>query len=424
MRLILMRLSLWVMILGGGTYCGWAEPMITVIMPAYTREAAFESVAMGEEEDVSETATEEEAAFESAEEVQEELLEGLNFDGMDEVMRDIGGDGSISFEDLIRSLMDGDVSFGEENTEVWKQALYQIFLTELDSNRIIMVKLVLLAIVTAMFTNLSGSMTQGLVSENGFYITYLVMTALLLSSYTLIYELAWETVEDILGIMQTLIPVYMAAVGISSGVTSSAVLQDAMVMGITMVSFAVKKIVFPIIQLYVVLGLINNLMDKDRFSKLCELLQTLVNWLLKSVLALVVGVNAVKSMLAPATDSVTATALQRGLTVIPGGQAVNAVAGVMIGSGVLIKNAIGVGGILVLAFAVSVPVIKMTVFILLYKIIAAMLQPIADARMVQGINSISQGGQLLISSVLSVIVLFMVTIAIIAVSTNVTYYSG
>jgi stage III sporulation protein AE len=164
-------------------------------------------------------------------------------------------------------------------------------------------------------------------------------------------------------------------------------------------------------------------MEQDRFSKLLELLHTMVTWLLKSVLALVVGVNTIKSMLAPVTDSITATALQRGLTVIPGGQAVNAVSGVVIGSGVLIKNAIGVGGMLVLVLAVSVPVIKMTVFILLYKLIAAMLQPIADARMIRGINSVSQGGQLLISTVLSVIVLFLVSIAIIAVSTNVTYYS-
>lgn len=424
MRVTLISLSVWFMLIGGGTCCNFTEIAEFDETAEYTGQAEIVGTAGFMETAESTEATETNETTESPEEVQEEMLESFDFDGMDEIMQNMGGSSSMSFEDLVRSLMSGDVTMSDEDTEEWKQALYQIFLAELDSNRIIMVKLVLLAIVTAMFTNLSGSMTQGLVSENGFYITYLVMTALLLSSYTLIYQLAWETVEDILGIMQTLIPTYMVAVGMSSGVTSSVVLQDGMVLGITMVSFAVEKVVFPIIQLFVVLGLINNLMEKDHFSKLGELLQTLVNWLLKSVLALVVGVNAIKSMLAPATDSVTTTALQRGLTVIPGGQAVNAVSGVIIGSGVLIKNAIGVGGILVLALAVSVPVIKMTIFILLYKIIAAMLQPIADARMIRGINSISQGGQLLISSVLSVIVLFMVSIAIIAVSTNVTYYAG
>jgi stage III sporulation protein AE len=361
--------------------------------------------------------------YESQEEVQEDLLREYDFSGMNQILQNMSGEEALSFGELVRSLMGGDLPIQEDSAAEWKQIVYQVFLTELDSNRIILAKLILLAIITAMYTNVSGSMTQGLVRENGFYITYLVMITLLMSSYTLIYQIAYETVEDILEIMQTLIPTYMTAVSMSAGITSSVVLQDGMVLGITLVSTAVERVVFPMIQLYVILGLVNNLMEQDRFSKLLELLHTMVTWLLKSVLALVVGVNTIKSMLAPVTDSITATALQRGLTVIPGGQAVNAVSGVVIGSGVLIKNAIGVGGMLVLVLAVSVPVIKMTVFILLYKLIAAMLQPIADARMIRGINSVSQGGQLLISTVLSVIVLFLVSIAIIAVSTNVTYYS-
>jgi stage III sporulation protein AE len=238
------------------------------------------------------------------------------------------------------------------------------------------------------------------------------------------YQLAWETVEDILNFMKILIPTYMAAVTFSSGVTSSTVLQEGMLLGITMVSQMVERIVFPLIQLFVILGLMNNLMEKDYFSKLGELLQSLVRWLLKSVLALVVGVNTIKSMRAPAADSVTTTAFQRGLAVIPGGQAVNVVSGIVIGSGVLIKNAIGVGGILVLAVSVSIPVMKMTVFVLLYRAMAAMLQPIAEPRMIRGLNSVSDGGQLLISTVISVIALFMISIAVIAVSTNVTYYAA
>ena len=129
-------------------------------------------------------------------------------------------------------------------------------------------------------------------------------------------------------------------------------------------------------------------------------------------------------MLAPAADSVAAAALQRGLGAVPGGQALNAVSGVVIGSGILIKNAIGVGGMLLIAMAVTLPIIKMSVFILSYKFIAALLQPISDKRMIQGIQGISEGGQLLMTAVLTVIVLFLLSIAIVAVSTNVTYYAG
>ncbi|MBO5239543.1 MAG: stage III sporulation protein AE [Lachnospiraceae bacterium] len=379
-------------------------------------------------EDTSEESASEEGVWweedgieESAQEIQVELLQEYDFGELDALLSENWNDKNISFEQLVWSLMQGDVP---DEGEDWKGFLYQMFLKELDANLGILIKLVLLAIITAIFTNLSGSMGKGMIRENGFYITYLIMTALLMSSFYLIFQVAVETVEDILQIMEALIPTYMVAVGFSSGVTSSVVLQEGMVMGMTSVSWGVEKIVFPIIQLYVVLELVNNLLEEDYFSKLGELIKTVVKWLLKSVLAFVVGLNAVKSMLAPVTDSVASTALQRGFSAIPGGQAVNAVSGVVIGSGILIKNAIGVGGMLLLVASVSVPILKMSVFILSYKCMAAILQPISDKRMIQGIQSISEGGQMLITSVLTVIVLFLLSIAIVAVSTNVGYYSG
>lgn len=353
--------------------------------------------------------------------IQEDMLQEYDFQELNQIVNRNWEQQDLTFEDMVWSLMQGDV---ENQGGDWKDYLYRIFLEELDANRGILIKLILLAMITAIFTNLSGSVGKGLISENGFYITYLITTALLMSSFALIYQVAEETVEEILTIMEALIPTYMMAVGVSSGVTSSAVLQEGMVMGITAVSWGIQKIVFPLIQLYVVLGLVNNLMEEDHFSKFGELIKTGTGWLMKSVLAFVVGLNAIKSMLAPAADSVTATALQRGLTAIPGGQAVNAVSGVVIGSGILIKNAIGVGGMLLLVAAVSVPILKMSVFILSYKFIAALLQPISDKRMIRGIQSISDGGQMLITAVLTVIVLFLLSIAIVAVSTNVTYYAG
>lgn len=357
----------------------------------------------------------------SAEEIQDELMQGYEFDALNDLVSEYGSDTEWSFEDMVSSLMQGDVEV-EENG--WKKYCYEIFLKELEANIGILVKLILLAVITAIFTNMSGTVGKGLISENGFYITYLIMTALLMSSFYLIYQVAEDTVTDLIQIMEALIPTYMMAVSFSSGVTSSAILQESMVLGISAVSWGIRKIVFPCIQLFVVLQLVNNLQEEDFFSKFGELIQTGVKWLLKSILAVVVGMNAIKSMLAPAADSVAAAALQRGLGAVPGGQALNAVSGVVIGSGILIKNAIGVGGMLLIAMAVTLPIIKMSVFILSYKFIAALLQPISDKRMIQGIQGISEGGQLLMTAVLTVIVLFLLSIAIVAVSTNVTYYAG
>lgn len=366
----------------------------------------------------------EEASTEEAlnpEQIQEELLGAYDFGELDALMEESLDMQGLDFETLVQELMKGKT--GVEGTE-WQDYLYQLFLKELDANKGIMLKLIFLAMVTAFFTNLGGSMGKSMIGENGFYITYLLMTSLLLYSFTIIFELAQDTVAELLQIMEALIPVYVLAVSVTSGISSSAALQEGMVFGLTAVTYGIQRIIFPFLELFVVFGLVNNLMEEDYFSHFGDLIKTGVQWLLKAILAVVVGINAIKNLLAPAADSVTAAALQRGLAVIPGGQAVNTVSGVMIGSGILIKNAIGAGGMLVLVFAVSVPILKMSVFVLLYKFTEALLQPVADKRMLRGIESVSDGGRLLISCVLTVIALFLLTIAMVAVSTNASYYAG
>lgn len=352
--------------------------------------------------------------------IQEELLQSYDFGELDRLLTQDWNVSGYDFKTIVQGLLTGDIS--EEIG--WQEAFYELFLQEIDANKAIMLKLLLLAMITAFFTNLGGAFGKSMIGENGFYVTYLLMTALLLYSFSIVFQLAQDTVEELRKIMETLIPVYIMAVSITSGITSSVVLQEGMVLGLTAVSYGIQRIIFPFAELFVVLGLVNNLMEEDYFSRFGDLIKTWIRWMLKGILAAVVGVNTVKSMLAPAADSVTATALQRGLAIIPGGQAVNTVSGVMIGSGILIKNAIGVGGMLVLIMAVSMPILKMSVFVLGYKLTGVLLQPIADKRMLRGIESVSEGGRILISTVLTVIALFLLSIAIIAVSTNVMYYAG
>ena len=117
---------------------------------------------------------------------QERLLSTYDFGELNDLFRQNWQE-DMNFEELVQGLMQGDVTGDGRD---WKSYLYQIFLSELNENRGILIRLFLLAVVTAIFTNMGGTVGKGLISENGFYITYLMMTALLMSSFTLIYQVA------------------------------------------------------------------------------------------------------------------------------------------------------------------------------------------------------------------------------------------
>lgn len=352
------------------------------------------------------------------EEIADEMIREYDFSEINRQLQSVSGLETIDFEDLTELLLQGDIAVNSGNIDGIGQLFYHWFLSELNANRSIMIKLLALAVFMAVFTNLSSAASQGSVSENGFYVTYLVMSVLLLASYRTMYELAYTAFEDLLKIMSALVPVYIMAVGYSSGITSATVMEDSMVLGMTILSGAVRRWILPVIHLFFALGLVDQLMKREFFSRLSDLLFTSVKWILKSILALTVGLNTIKSMLAPAVDSVTASAFQRGLQIIPGGDTASMVSGVVIGSGVLIKNAIGAGGMCVLVMAVSTPVLKLTVIVFMYKLMEALLQPIADPRMIKGLQTADRSGQMLLSVLLAEIVLFLLSIAIVAGHTN------
>ncbi|MBQ8983975.1 MAG: stage III sporulation protein AE [Lachnospiraceae bacterium] len=358
------------------------------------------------------------------EEIADEMIREYDFSELNRQLQSVSGLETMNFEDLTELLLQGDIGINSGNIKGIGQLLYRWFLSELDANRFVMVKLFALAVFMAVFTNLNSASSQAGVSENGFYVTYLVMSVLLLAAYQTMYDLAYTAFEDLLKIMSALVPVYITAVGYSSGITSATVMEDSLILGMTLISEAVRRWIMPVIHLYFALGMMDQLMKRDFFSRLSDLLSVSVSWILKSILALTVGLNTIKSMLAPAVDSVTAAAFQRGLQIIPGGDTAAMMSGVVIGSSVLIKNAIGAGGMCVLVMAVSTPVLKLTVIVFMYKMLEAMLQPVADVRMIKGLQVVDRSGQMLLSVLLAEIVLFLLSIAVIAGHTNMNYYVG
>src|SRR5699024_7627943 len=86
----------------------------------------------------------------------------------------------------------------------------------------------------------------------------------------------------------------------------------------------------------------------------------------------------------------------------------------------LLKNTIGVVGLIVILITVSFPAIKIAVIALIYKIAAAVVQPVGDGPIIQTLNIISQYIILILASLLAVSFMFFLAIVIIITSGNLT----
>jgi stage III sporulation protein AE len=188
---------------------------------------------------------------------------------------------------------------------------------------------------------------------------------------------------------------------------------------ITIVDFLIIKVVIPLIDFYLVIMLANNLSKEDTLSKLAELFSSAINWLLKSLMAVVVGFGAIQGLIVPVADQVKRSALLKASEAIPGiGDALGGVTETVLGAGVLLKNAIGVSGLVVIVVICAVPFLKLLVITIVYKAGSAVLQPISDKRFIECISASAKSASMLLQTVFVGAVLFLLSITIVAVTTG------
>ena len=348
-------------------------------------------------------------------EAEETIWKEFEFSEIEDLLDDIFPEKKTDFQDLIKKMLSGQT---EPSLQVIGEMISDQFFYEWKSSKAGMVHILLIVIVAAVFTNFSNVFQNQQISEISFYVLYLLLITIGLNSFRILIVSASENLERLIGFMKVLGPVYFLAVAFAAGSSTSILFFNLVLLLIYLVELVILNFLIPFVQVYIVVKVMNNLSEEDYLSKFAELCETVIAWTLKTLLAGVTGVNIIQGLLSPAIDSLKRSVVGRSAEAIPVvGDAIGGVTEVMLGTAVLIKNGIGVAGALVCIGICLVPIIQMAVVTLLYKLIAAMIQPVSDKRIVGCISSIADGSQMLLRIIFTTGVLFLLTIAVVTATT-------
>ncbi|MBP3487834.1 MAG: stage III sporulation protein AE [Roseburia sp.] len=317
----------------------------------------------------------------------------------------------IRFSDVVEKLLtDGADGFDASIVKEW---IFDALFYEMDAGKTLMVEAVLLAVGFSLLKNFSGAFKQAYISEICFLLVYGILAVLLLQSFAIFEEIAAEAISGSVDFMKALIPTFCVSMVFSSGPESSAGFYQLAFLVIYLVQWLFLKVLIPLIQIYVVLELFNHFFEDEKFQNLTELVYGAVNWGMKSAGVLVLGLNAVQSMLSPAKDRLTSGAVSQAAAFVPGvGNLLNGVGELILGAGILIKNCVGVAALLFLLVIGLAPVLKILGMSVIYKLAAAVSEPVADKRIAGCMRGMAQGGMLYLKLVIYCLALFFVTIAL------------
>ena len=351
----------------------------------------------------------------SVEDMQEDLLSEIEFDSLDEFMEEMGSD--ISFYELIQQIVDE--GWGVDTIEVLTRWLWKQVFFELSASKKLILEVLLITFCFSLLKNTAGSFGNAYMSEISFMLVYSILAVLLLKSVYIFQNIVAQALEQCVNFMKMFLPCFCTGMLFSSNTYSMAGFYQLTFLVIYLVERAFNMVLLPFIHIYILLQIFSHFFEEGQFGNLAELFETAINWGLRISVTIMLSLSTVQNLINPAKDRLAQGTLGRAASAIPAlGNIIGNVGELLLGSGMIIKNAIGIGGILVLMLIGCGPFVKTVCLGFIYKIIAAVTEPWADKRISNCMKALSKGVLLYTKLLGEGILLFLVMIALAVSATS------
>lgn len=327
-------------------------------------------------------------------ETAENILKDLELDEVQKMLNEMMGEDSFSLKQMAADLIDGKEALSAETIQKF---LRTVLFNGLENEKSLLLKLILLMFLAAVFANCAEVFGNGQIGEISFYVIYLMVFILLMNSFKEMSASLEKIISWMTEFMRGLAPAYFMAVSAASGTASAAVFYEGVLILVWMIQWILLNVLLPGAGFYVLLELVNNLSKEDMLDKLAELLNTAVSWGLKTLLGAAVGLQVVRNLVAPVMDSMKRGILGKAAGAIPAvGNAVNMVTELVLTSAVLVRNCLGVAILVVFVVVGAGPVLHYGMLSLIYRLMAAVSQPVSDRRLVGAFSTMGEGCALLL----------------------------
>ena len=280
----------------------------------------------------------------------------------------------------------------------------------------VMVVVIIHSILKAISENLGNEN----VSKIAYYIEYILIITLVMTNFSTIITEMKEAVQNLTGFANTLIPLMITLMMTTGNIVSSGMLQPILLLLITFISNFMTNILIPIALVSTALGIISKISDQAQVGKLSKFLHSSMVWILGTVLTLFVSVTSLEGGLTASIDGVTAKAAKTAISsVVPVigsilGDAVNTI----VGCSNIIKNAVGMVGIVVIIAICIRPILQLAVLTVTYYLGAALCQPIADEKVVGILEQMGGTFKIFLAVMFALTALLIIGIAIVMKISN------
>jgi len=320
----------------------------------------------------------------------------------------------INAKDYVKNFMEK----GESHISVNKaaKAITTYVFKEIAASLKLIALLIMVAIICALLNNLQKAFSNETLSDIAYFACYALIIIILARSFYLGVNIARDTINKMTDFMMALIPILIMLIASIGGIAEAAMLDPIIIGTINISANIFSRFIIPLICMTFVLQFVDNLSEDYKINKLTKLLNQVALWTQGIVMTVFVGVVTIRGITSKAMDQVTVKtakyAVDNFVPVV--GKCLSDAISTVAGYSLLLKNSISSLGLIVIVAMLLVPVIKLLIMAFMYKMAAALIEPISDSRLVNSIGAAGDSLILILSCLICVSVMFFIMIAIMA----------
>lgn len=321
----------------------------------------------------------------------------------------------LNIGELFSSSIKGEIDLG-----FFKKIILSLLGTEFSSAIKLMITVLVVIIINsvckAVLENLGNEETSKIV----YILQYLMIVILISTSFSNILDITRETINKLTNFMNLLVPLFTTLILATGSIASTNAVEPILLFAINFIGNFCNNFLIPILLISAVLSIVSHISDRVQISGLAKFLKSSIVWCLGIILTIFTCLLSLEGGLTSSVDGLTAKTTKAAVTnFIPVvGKILGDTVETVIGCSNILKNTVGFIGVIIIAGIVILPIIKIGVFTICFKLISGIGEAVADAKITKLINDIADTYKILLGILSAMAIMFIIGITLVLKISN------
>ena len=320
----------------------------------------------------------------------DQQLEDIDLSELDRIMDEAAEQSNGIFEaldteDIISSLLSGKPLF---DADLILNNVFDLLLVEIRTGIMLGVEIITVCIIMGLLNNMSESFGSKAASGLGNTVCSCIIITLCMTSFTTTYNSCLDTLNIMTDTMQVLLPILIPLLISMGGFSSGSILNPVIIGAVTGFNTVLQKIVLPVIFLSSIFILINSLTEKPYLQRLAVFLRRASIFITGLAVTIFSGITAIQGLVTKSADGLLVNTARYSIdnfVPIVGKFAADSV-DMVLSCAAVIKNGIGLIGMIIILCFLAGPVINLLAVAVIYKITAVLAEPVSTKQISSTLN--------------------------------------